>query len=1640
MPKCLYIVKSVFIIGVFLLGINKSISQCTPAPAETCDETTVFCSLDELNGYTCNNPSTTENFLRPGCGAGGSSIRTWWAFVSNGGSTTFTFTVGACNSCVGCNFGLVFGIWGDCQCVEEIACTPGCIPTNQSITYQVNLKPCKTYYISVDACCYCICDFTISTSGGGSPPNLSPLGDINNKANGIIDSVCVGACNYKLFVNPQPGGCSPNYVWTLDANEIGGNTNELFLNFPDEGDFVVCVTAYLGNPQSGSFCGASVGPKCATVKVRPLPDKIGIPRKLCWEQANPNGYQWHSQLITTSGIYTEHLTDSKCCQFDSVVEFTVLDVPVLTGKSRTLCWEQANPNGYKWFNQTINATGTYKQRFSGVQKCLVDSMIDFIVLDIPAKPDVFYITCNNDPYIDMLGRAYLPCKNQLEISLPKTTDPFKCDSAIRLTAVNVDYSPKLEIDCSGGYVQISPNISIINPCSVGESYEYEYKWYKRFDPVNIISKEERLLIDPVDESYCVDVNVTVRLGTEKLICSKTFCEVFRESNYAPICFPLVGDVLLCKGKSSIYKIDTLLNQTVLSYTWTVIDGIIVSNIDSPAVEVQWNLLAGDTGTICVFYNTECGKSCEKCLQVLIGSSSNPFAGPDDTICDLSYKFTGIKDHGGYWKQISGPGLSTITDTTDPQSNVVVDKNGMYRFVYIETIGACHNTDTVGLYFNSKTDTSRSFQYCDSVTINGKTYTQSANFTQQLKSVFGCDSIIKTDLVISKSSSTNLLKRGCDSIAINNQVYTQSGVYKQVLTNVSNCDSIINLELDIGKSSSSNLTVNACDSTIVNNQVYALTGIYKQILLNSTGCDSSLNLDITIQPSNQTDITQSGCDSIVFNNVNYTQSGIYQQLLRASNGCDSILYLDFRISPSNQTDLSQTGCDSIVINKVSYNQSGLYKQILQTANGCDSTLNLDLIIPSSKQIDISQSGCDSITINNIRYTQSGTYQQKLQTAAGCDSILNLQIEIQPGSRTDINKTDCDSVVFNGKVYKQSGDYTERHTSSNGCDSIIVLHVNIPNSNTSPLVLTRCDSVTINNVHYTQSGKYTQQLTSANGCDSILNIELEIQSSSQADYSQTGCDSVVVNNISYTQSGIYQQKLQTAAGCDSTLNIDLKIAKSSSGDTLYRSCDSVTINGITYHQTGIYAQILVNANQCDSTLIIDFTRLSKTSTALSLRSCDSLVINNQVYKQSGIYTQVLSNVNQCDSVLSLDVEIQSSSQADYSQTGCDSVSINGQTYLQSGSYRQLLTASNGCDSILNLELVVWKSGKEESGKSGCDSVVVNNINYTQSGLYQQLLQTAHGCDSTLNLNIEIRRSGEAEIGKEGCDSIIINNISYTKSGIYKQILQSTNGCDSTLTLDLTIKPGNPSTLDAGVDTSICEGEILKLKASFSGNAQFKWQGARGNFDFPDRLSTNYYSNSIGNERIYLQAVDDCKQWLDSLNVQILPNQFVRVTGDTIIDPCKDKEIRFTATGGNNYTWTPSSNIECLDPPCSHVLLKSNLASRFTITTDGPCAFPASLNLSLSETQSDVYLPTAFSPNGDNINDVFLPIFNCDQVTFFNLQIFDRWGNLMFESNDQYKGWDGKQNDVQMIPGVYPYVVEYELHGNVKKVKGGEVTLIK
>ena len=89
-------------------------------------------------------------------------------------------------------------------------------------------------------------------------------------------------------------------------------------------------------------------------------------------------------------------------------------------------------------------------------------------------------------------------------------------------------------------------------------------------------------------------------------------------------------------------------------------------------------------------------------------------------------------------------------------------------------------------------------------------------------------------------------------------------------------------------------------------------------------------------------------------------------------------------------------------------------------------------------------------------------------------------------------------------------------------------------------------------------------------------------------------------------------------------------------------------------------------------------------------------------------------------------------------------------------------------------------------------------------------------------------------------------------------------------------------------------------------------------------------------------------------------------------------------------------------------------------------------------DAYIPSAFTPNGDGINDLFKLKLNC-LLSEFHFRIFNRWGKEIFESRDVNKGWDGTFSGIKLPPGAYVYFIDYKTSTGVAKTAKGMIVLI-
>lgn len=170
-------------------------------------------------------------------------------------------------------------------------------------------------------------------------------------------------------------------------------------------------------------------------------------------------------------------------------------------------------------------------------------------------------------------------------------------------------------------------------------------------------------------------------------------------------------------------------------------------------------------------------------------------------------------------------------------------------------------------------------------------------------------------------------------------------------------------------------------------------------------------------------------------------------------------------------------------------------------------------------------------------------------------------------------------------------------------------------------------------------------------------------------------------------------------------------------------------------------------------------------------------------------------------------------------------------------------------------------------------------------------------------------------------------------------------------------------------------------------------------------------------------------------------------TIVAPGQqrsDTTVRFgqsivlTATNAATYTWTPNYSISALSG--SIVTVNPTKTTQYIVTgsNSGRCFSSDTINVIVIPDCGDIFVPNAFSPNGDGVNDELKIQGLCLETLTF--MIFNRWGEKVFETNDVKVGWDGNYHGEKLNTGVFVYRLEGKSYDGKGFSAKGNITLIR
>lgn len=288
----------------------------------------------------------------------------------------------------------------------------------------------------------------------------------------------------------------------------------------------------------------------------------------------------------------------------------------------------------------------------------------------------------------------------------------------------------------------------------------------------------------------------------------------------------------------------------------------------------------------------------------------------------------------------------------------------------------------------------------------------------------------------------------------------------------------------------------------------------------------------------------------------------------------------------------------------------------------------------------------------------------------------------------------------------------------------------------------------------------------------------------------------------------------------------------------------------------------------------------------------------------------------------------------------------------------------------------------------------------------------------------------------DPSILNPLAITNNTTTYQITATIGSCMAIDDIIVTTVPYPVA--NAGVDQTICYNSTSQLNGATSGSFS--------NWSPVNYLNNPFILNPIStpprttNYTLFAYDTLGCpKPGIDSVTIFVNPKINANAGRDTIV--VVGQPLQFNGSGGSHYLWTPPtglSNPSIANPIGVYGSANDTINYKLLVMDDIGCADSAFVSVSIFKTIPYIFVPTAFTPNNDGLNDILKPV-AAGMQKINNFSIYNRWGQLVFTSQND-NGWDGRINGQLQGSGVFVWMISaVDFTGKPFFLKG-TVTLIR
>jgi gliding motility-associated-like protein len=683
-------------------------------------------------------------------------------------------------------------------------------------------------------------------------------------------------------------------------------------------------------------------------------------------------------------------------------------------------------------------------------------------------------------------------------------------------------------------------------------------------------------------------------------------------------------------------------------------------------------------------------------------------------------------------------------------------------------------------------------------------------------------------------------------------------------------------------------------------------------------------------------------------------------------------------------------------------------------------------------NLTLSGCDVMEQFDRLLTTNCTASAAAVTLSAC-----------PGGTAD----------FNGTLVPVGASQIFTLTNVAGCDSVVTVTVTPLPTSVGSEAFTACPGTSINYNGSSIAAGSSMDFTLTNwlGCDSVVTVTVSPLPAPSYSVALTACPNGMADYLGNPlPPGTDTLFLfPSAQGCDSVVNVTVTALPTSTGTASLSAC---TGEFATYNGTPIAAGTsmdftLTNWLGCDSTVTVTVTELLPSASTVNLTACPGTAAdyNGTPIAAGTSMDFTLTNWLGCDSVVTVSVGTLPAGTQVIDGVACEGsfFDYNGNQIAAGTTQTFYEMNAAGCMDTVVVGVQSIPASASSLQLTACPGATVTYGGVTLSPGDMQIFTLANwlNCDSVVTVTVLAGQTDTTQVALQVCagETVVFHGqaLAAGEQGIWIGLNQS--GCDSVVVASVTALPSVSYDLTASqicwnaLDGSIAVGNI----SGSTGPYQFSLNGTTFQTD------TLFENLPPGDYTVSLQDANGCVFEENASIVTIPPLESetkdeTLVCGETVLlRPLVVSALPVV------WEWSDSSGVistasELLvDKPGIYYFAVENdcesLSGGITVTVE-PLS-PVGL----------IYLPNSFSPNDDGINDCYRGYVDpAVEVVDYDMKIFDRWGDLLFETQDIEGCWDGWFRGKHMNPAVMVYWVQMHVRncdGELVEVfRKGDVNLVR